>query len=90
MIRKATVYSSARYQYTWLYSGYSPEGDPTIRQPYSLEVTAGTRIPILDLFDFQFDVRYYSIDFNYDETADIVPAQVQSGLRFLAGLSYRF
>jgi len=90
MIRKASIYSSARYQQTFLYSGFSTENDPIVRKPATLEITAGTRIPVFRQFELHFDLRYYSLDFDYPEISEGVPAQIQSGLRYLAGISYRF
>ena len=93
MIRQATVYSSVRYQYTFIYSGFTAEGDTEMRNPVSLEITTGARIPIARLFDLQLDLRYYSLDFDYPDPGEVLPVlpvQQQSGLRYLAGISYRF
>jgi len=38
----------------------------------------------------QLDLRYYSLDFDIPEIDDPLPVQTQSGLRYLAGISYRF
>jgi hypothetical protein len=90
MIRQTTVYSSARYQQTLLYTGFTSDGDPETRNPFTLEITAGTRIPIARLFDLQLDLRYYSLDFDYPGMSEVLPVQKQSGLRYLGGISYRF
>ena len=93
MIRQATVYSSVRYQYTFIYSGFTAEGDTEMRNPVTLEITTGARIPIARLFDLQLDLRYYSLDFDYPDPGEVLPVlpvQQQSGLRYLAGISYRF
>jgi hypothetical protein len=90
LIQKASVYSSVRYQYTLAYSGLDTSGDPLTRNPVSLEITAGARIPVARMFELQLDLRYYSLDFDIPEIDDPLPVQTQSGLRYLAGISYRF
>lgn len=90
LIQKASVYSSVRYQYTLAYSGLDTSGDPLTRNPVSLEITAGARIPVARKFEVQLDLRYYKLDFDIPEIDDPLPVQTQSGLRYLAGISYRF
>jgi hypothetical protein len=90
MIRQATIYSQARYQQTLLYTGFTSDGDPETRNPFTLEITAGARIPIARLFDLHLDLRYYSLDFDYPDMGEVLPVQKQSGLRYLGGISYRF
>ena len=90
IINQATVFSSVRYQQTFLYTGFTADGDSEMRKPTTLEVTAGARIPVAGQFELQLDVRYYSMDFDMPDLAGGAGNRVQSGLRFLGGVSYRF
>jgi len=89
-IRKASIYSSVRYQQTITYTGLNIEGESGSRLPATVEVSGGAKIPVARMFEIQLDLRYYSLDFDYPQTDDPMPVQTQSGLRYLAGLSYRF
>ncbi|TVR13641.1 MAG: hypothetical protein EA391_13905 [Balneolaceae bacterium] len=90
IINQATVFSSVRYQQTFLYTGFTADGDSEMRKPTTLEVTAGARIPVAGQLELQIDVRYYSMDFDMPGLAGGAGNRVQSGLRFLTGVSYRF
>ena len=90
LIRQATVYSSVRYQYSLAYSGLNTDGNSGTRKPMTLEITAGTKIPVARRFELQLDLRYYSLDYDFPDIEDPLPIQKQSGLRYLAGISYRF
>ncbi len=89
-IRKASIYSSVRYQQTITYTGLNIEGESGSRLPATVEISGGAKIPVARMFEIQLDLRYYSLDFDYPQTDDPMPVQTQSGLRYLAGLSYRF
>lgn len=89
-IRKASIYSSVRYQQTITYTGLNIEGESGSRLPATVEISGGAKIPVAQMFEIQLDLRYYSLDFDYPQTDDPMPVQTQSGLRYLAGLSYRF
>lgn len=89
-IRQATIYSSVRYQQTITFTGLNTEGEAGSRLPATLEISGGARIPVARMFEIQLDLRYYSLDFDYPRTDDPMPVQTQSGLRYLAGISYRF
>ena len=90
VIRQASIYSSVRYQQNFAYSGFNIGGDAEARKPATLEITTGARIPVVRMFELQLDLRYYSLNFDLPETDDPIPVRTQSGLRYLAGLSYRF
>lgn len=89
-IRQASIYSSVRYQQTITFTGLNTEGEAGSRLPATLEISGGARIPVARMFEIQLDLRYYSLDFDYPRTDDPMPVQTQSGLRYLAGISYRF
>jgi hypothetical protein len=90
LIREATIYSSVRYQQTLVYNAITGSEEPETRNPVSIEITTGAKIPVARMFEVRLDVRYYSLDFDIPDIEDPLPVQRQSGLRYLAGISYRF
>ena len=87
IIKKAILHGNIRVQRTILFSG-SPDIDNRI--PTTIEVSAGVMMPLIDVLDLQIDLNYYNIDQDIAAAAGTGFQGKQSGLRFLAGVQYRF
>jgi hypothetical protein len=87
IIKKAIVHGNIRVQRTILFSG---SADIDNRIPTTIEVSAGAKMPIIDVLDLHIDLNYYNIDLDLPEAPGTGFQGKQSGLRFLAGIQYRF
>jgi len=87
IIKKAILHGNVRVQRTILFSG-SPDIDN--RMPTTIEVSAGAKMPLMNVLDFLIDLNYYNIDLDIPAVSDSGFQGKQSGLRFLAGVQYRF
>lgn len=98
LIKQTTIYSSLRYQRSFVFgseisidsqTGLITEGEIQTRNPTTLEFSAGLRTPISRVLDLQIDVRHYNIDLDVSREVSINPINERSSLRFLAGVIYR-
>lgn len=98
-IQKATLYGTLRYQKALVYNseisintstGTVTQGDLQSRMPTTIQFSAGVQVPIIDALDFKIDASYYNVDLDISDEISINPVQTRSGLRVLAGVSYRF
>lgn len=89
VIQKATIYGSFRYQKSIIYSNAGASGIQQ-RMPTTIEANAGLQIPLLTALDLKIDATYFNVDLDISNMSNPTPNSTQSGLRFLAGVSYRF
>lgn len=98
-IQKATVYGNIRYQKSLVYNseitidtstGLVTEGDLQSRMPTTIQFSAGVQVPLIDALDLKIDASYYNVDLDISDEISINPVQTRTGLRVLAGVSYRF
>ena len=99
VIQQATVYGNLRFQKSLVYNnalsvdrdtGLVTQGEIETRLPTTIQFSAGAQVPIMDLFDLNIDVSYYNIDLDLSDKISINPVGKRTGLRVLAGVSYRF
>lgn len=98
-IETATVYGSLRYQKSLVYNseisintstGTVTQGELQSRIPTTIQFSAGVQVPIIGALDFKIDASYYNVDLDISNEISRSPVQTRTGLRVLAGVSYRF
>jgi len=90
VVQKATIYGNVRVQKSVIYGGSSASGGVDKRMPLTVEFDAGIRAPIVSALDLEVDVSYFSVDQDFSASPGFNGNQTVTGLRFLAGVSYRF
>lgn len=90
VIKKATIYGNVRVQKSIIYGGSSTSGGVDKRMPLIIEFDAGVQAPITTAVDLKIDASYFSVDQDFSNNLGPNVNQTITGLRFLAGVSYRF
>ncbi len=97
--REATIYGNFRYQKSLVYNseisidsstGLVTEGELKSRMPTTIQFSAGVQVPLISALDLKVDMSYYNVDLDISDDISTNPVQSRKGLRFLAGVSYRF